>query len=217
MFRKRKMKNKKSAIIEHYINRVKDFNMPEYQVLDWESKNAQELRFQTLIEHFNMEDSILLDVGCGLGNLAEYLDDKNIKLYYIGIDIMPEMIERAKSKTFKNINPQFMTLDFFNSKNIENEFDYIYSSGIFNLNLGNNDKFLKDAIELFLTAARKGVCFNLLDISAKEKYGDEYYYYKKEDILKTTKEILKSLNIKYNLNISDKYLSNDFSVFIEIL
>ena len=211
------MKNKKSAIIEHYINRVKNFNIPEYQVLDWESKEAQELRFKTLIEHFNMESSILLDVGCGLGNLAEYLDNKNIKLYYIGIDIMPEMIERAKAKTFKNINPQFMSLDFFNNNDIKKEFDYIYSSGIFNLNLGNNDKFLKDAIKLFLTAARKGVCFNLLDISGKEKYGDKYYYYEKEDILKTTEEILKSLNIKYNLNISDEYLSNDFSVFIDIL
>lgn len=211
------MKNKKSAIIEHYINRVKNFNIPEYQVLDWESKEAQELRFKTLIEHFNMESSILLDVGCGLGNLAEYLDNKNIKLYYIGIDIMPEMIERAKAKTFKNINPQFMTLDFFNNNDIKKEFDYIYSSGIFNLNLGNNDKFLKDAIKLFLTAARKGVCFNLLDISGKEKYGDKYYYYEKEDILKTTEEILKSLNIKYNLNISDEYLMGDFSVFIDIL
>lgn len=211
------MKNKKSAIIEHYINRVKNFNIPEYQVLDWESKEAQELRFKTLIEYFNMESSILLDVGCGLGNLAEYLDNKNIKLYYIGIDIMPEMIERAKAKTFKNINPQFMSLDFFNNNDIKKEFDYIYSSGIFNLNLGNNDKFLKDAIKLFLTAARKGVCFNLLDISGKEKYGDKYYYYEKEDILKTTEEILKSLNIKYNLNISDEYLSNDFSVFIDIL
>ena len=87
------MKNKKSAIIEHYINRVKNFNIPEYQVLDWESKEAQELRFKTLIEHFNMESSIILDVGCGLGNLTKYLDNKNIKLYYIGIDIMPEMIE----------------------------------------------------------------------------------------------------------------------------
>lgn len=211
------MKNKKSAIIEHYINRVKDFNMPEYQVLDWESKEAQELRFKTLTDNFNMESSILLDVGCGLGSLAEYIDDKNIKLYYIGIDIMPEMIERAKAKTFKNINPQFMTLDFFGNSNIEKEFDYIYSSGIFNLNLGNNDKFLKDAIKLFLIAARKGVCFNLLDISFKEKYGDKYYYYKKEDILKTTKEILESLNIKYNLKISDEYLNDDFSVFVDIL
>ena len=211
------MKNKKSAIIEHYINRVKDFNMPEYQILDWESKEAQELRFKTLIEHFNIESSVLLDVGCGLGSLAEYIDSQNINLYYIGIDIMPEMIERAKAKTFKNINPQFMTLDFFGNSNIEKEFDYIYSSGIFNLNLGNNDKFLKDAIKLFLIAARKGVCFNLLDISFKEKYGDKYYYYRKEDILKTTKEILESLNIKYNLKISDEYLNDDFSVFVDIL
>lgn len=211
------MNNKKSIIIEHYIERVKDFNIPEYKVLDWESQEAQEMRFKTLLEHFDIRKSVLLDVGSGLGHLAEYIDKRNIDVYYIGIDIMPEMIERAKQKTFKNINPQFMTLDFFKNSDIEDDFDYIYSSGIFNLNLGNNEEFLKNAVKDFLIAARKGVCFNLLDISCKEKYGDKYYYYQKEEVLKIVNDIINQLNIKCNIRISDEYLSNDFSVFIDIL
>ena len=66
------MNNKKSIIIEHYIERVKDFNIPEYKVLDWESQEAQEMRFKTLLEHFDIRKSVLLDVGSGLGHLAEY-------------------------------------------------------------------------------------------------------------------------------------------------
>ena len=163
-----------------------------------------------------MYNSILLDVGCGLGNLAQYIDKQNINLYYIGIDIIPEMIERAKIKTYKNINPQFMTIDFFKNSNIEDDFDYIYSSGIFNLNLGNNEDFLKSAIENFLIAARKGVCFNLLDISCREKYGNKYYYYKKNNVLKMVNTIVSKLNIRCNVYISDEYLSNDFSVFIDL-
>lgn len=211
------MNNKKSIIIEHYIERVKDFNIPEYKVLDWESQEAQEMRFKTLLEHFDIRKSVLLDVGSGLGHLAEYIDKRNIDVYYIGIDIMPEMIERAKQKTFKNINPQFMTLDFFKNSDIEDDFDYIYSSGIFNLNLGNNDEFLKNAVKDFLIAARKGVCFNLLDISCKEKYGDKYYYYQKDEVLKIVNDIINQLNIKCSIRIYDEYLSNDFSVFIDIL
>ncbi|MEI0684385.1 class I SAM-dependent methyltransferase [Brachyspira pilosicoli] len=207
--------SRKSIIVDHYINRVNDLNIPDYKVVDWESEEAQNLRFKALIEHFNMSGNVLLDVGCGVGSLAEYIDKNNINLYYIGIDIMPEMVERAKSKNYKNINPQFMTMDFFKKTDIKDDVDYIYTSGIFNLNLGNNEEFLKEAIEAFLLAARKGVCFNLLDISCKEKYGDKYYYYKKDDILLLTQDILKKLNLSYKIHIEDKYLQNDFSVFID--
>lgn len=207
--------SRKSIIVDHYINRVNDLNIPDYKVVDWESEEAQNLRFKALIEHFNMSGNVLLDVGCGVGSLAEYIDKNNINLYYIGIDIMPEMVERAKSKTYKNISPQFMTMDFFKKTDIKDDVDYIYTSGIFNLNLGNNEAFLKEAIEAFLLAARKGVCFNLLDISCKEKYGDKYYYYKKGDILLLTQDILKNLNLNYKIHIEDKYLQNDFSVFID--
>ncbi|WP_456059996.1 class I SAM-dependent methyltransferase [Brachyspira pilosicoli] len=207
--------SRKSIIVDHYINRVNDLNIPDYKVVDWESEEAQNLRFKALIEHFNMSSNVLLDVGCGVGSLAEYIDKNNINLYYIGIDIMPEMVERAKSKTYKNISPQFMTMDFFKKTDIKDDVDYIYTSGIFNLNLGNNEEFLKEAIEAFLLAARNGVCFNLLDISCKEKYGDKYYYYKKDDILLLTQDILKKLNLSYKIHIEDKYLQNDFSVFID--
>ena len=207
--------SRKSIIVDHYINRVNDLNIPDYKVVDWESEEAQNLRFKALIEHFNMTGYVLLDVGCGVGSLAEYIDKNNIDLYYIGIDIMPEMVERAKSKTYKNISPQFMTMDFFKKTDIKKDVDYIYTSGIFNLNLGNNEEFLKEAIEAFLSAARKGVCFNLLDVSCKEKYGDKYYYYKKDDILLLTQNILKKLNLNYKIHIEDQYLQNDFSVFID--
>ncbi len=207
--------SRKSIIVDHYINRVNDLNIPDYKVVDWESEEAQNLRFKALIEHFNMSGNVLLDVGCGVGSLAEYIDKNNINFYYIGIDIMPEMVERAKSKNYKNISPQFMTMDFFKKTDIKDDVDYIYTSGIFNLNLGNNEEFLKEAIEAFLLAARKGVCFNLLDISCKEKYGDKYYYYKKDDILLLTQDILKKLNLSYKIHIEDKYLQNDFSVFID--
>ena len=207
--------SRKSIIVDHYINRVNDLNIPDYKVVDWESEEAQNLRFKALIEHFNVTGYVLLDVGCGVGSLAEYIDKNNIDLYYIGIDIMPEMVERAKSKTYKNISPQFMTMDFFKKTDIKKDVDYIYTSGIFNLNLGNNEEFLKEAIEAFLSAARKGVCFNLLDVSCKEKYGDKYYYYKKDDIFLLTQDILKKLNLNYKIHIEDKYLQNDFSVFID--
>lgn len=206
---------KTSAIREYYIDRVKDYKMPEYKVLDWESKEAQEKRFETFINAFSLKGSTMLDVGCGLGNLAEYIDKKNIKLYYIGVDLMPEMIERANKKTFENIKPQFMVMDVFNEQNIEKDVDYIYSSGIFNLNLGNNKDFLKKALKSFFSIARKGVCFNLLDKSIEKLYGNKYFYYDKFETIQYTKSILEDIGIKYEIELSDKYLSNDFTIIVK--
>ena len=76
---------------------------------------------------------------------------------------------------------------------------------------------MKNAVRDFLIAARKGVCFNLLDISCKEKYGDKYYYYKKDEVFNMVCDIVKDLDLKCQIKISDEYLSNDFSVFVDIL
>lgn len=203
---------------EHYIKRVLDNKLPEYQVLDWESVEAQHKRFDTLLNSFDISNASILDVGSGLCNLAEYIDKKNIEnVEYTAVDIMSEMIERAKEKKFLNLKPNFIVGNIFNDENIlfNRKFDYVYSSGIFNLNTGNNISFLREAIVKFVYIANRGICFNLLDILSSKKYGDKYFYYSKEEVLSIVKNIL--VDKKHSIDIVDTYLSNDFSVIIRFL
>ncbi len=211
------MDDKENIIRSHYIDRVHNYDIPDYKVLDWESEDAQYKRFEIFVKNCAIEGKTILDVGSGLGNLAEYIDNKNIKLKFVGVDIMPEMTKRALEKKFNNIEASFLSGDIFNDNSLlENySFDYIYSSGIFNLNLKNNKEFLASSLKYFFAVASEGVFFNLLDASCEKLYGEKYFYCDKSDIKTMLKSILDETGKKYSIKIIDGYLSNDFSVSVK--
>lgn len=212
------MRKRLDLIRNHYIDRVSNYSIPEHRVLDWASHDSQFARFEALINilkttNGEFNNKTLLDVGSGLGHLAKYIDDNNIKMSYVGIDLIPEMVERAKKTPFHNINPKFFAGDIFKNLDILNgmSFDYVYTSGIFNLNLGNNKKFFKSALKLFLNIANEAVCFNMLDKSSNRNY----FYCDKYEILDIAKKILSELSIEHSgIKLVDNYLPNDFSVAI---
>lgn len=67
----------------------------------------------------------LLDLGCGPGNVAKYLKDKDNSLNLIGVDLSKEMIALAQ----KNVkDAQFIVNDIRNISFNENQFDGIIAS-----------------------------------------------------------------------------------------
>lgn len=185
--------------------------LPDFKVLGWESRNAQYSRFDMFIRNTDLEGKRLLDVGCGLGNLLEYLNELEIHVDYTGVDISQKMIESAKAKKLKGV---FLYLDIFKeelfSEGIfkENEFDVIYASGIFNLNLGNNKEFLSMALKRFYQLSKDIVAFNLLHHKSPDR-DDKYYYFSPDQVL----EILKSAGYDTEkVQVIEGYLMNDFTV-----
>lgn len=178
------MKDKLKLIHKHYAKRIEK-ETEDYKILDWESEEEHKKRFSVFTSAFSdIQGESILDVGCGLGNFAEYLDEKNIAAQYTGVDILTEMIDLSSKKTFKRVKAEFLKTDIFleNSLIKNRKFDYIFASGIFNLNLGNNIDFFDNAIKLFFSIAKKGICFNLLGIQAQGLFGDKYFYYDKNEI-----------------------------------
>ena len=174
--------------------------------MGWENDQAQELRFEVLKNIF-FQGASGLDVGCGLGNLYDYLKKQGYNFNYTGVDILPEMIFRAKEK-----NPQ---AEFFSANIFEDDlfgdrkFDVIYASGIFNIELGNNDDFLRNALQRFVSLSNKFVVFNLLHArSATKEPG--YYYQTPDTVQKLFPPVKKIFFI-------DDYLDNDFSTILEVM
>ena len=61
-------------------------------------RGRQALRFKALTQHFSPEGFSVLDYGCGLAHLKDYLDE-NFKDYeYRGADIVPEFVQAAVVK-----------------------------------------------------------------------------------------------------------------------
>ncbi len=180
----------------------------DYALLGWESRDAQILRFDAMIDNVDLHNTKLLDVGCGLANLLEYLNSLGISLDYTGVDILPEMIERTK---LKNLNGRFFAADIFTDRVFnKDEFDISYCSGIFNLDLGNNEKFLKTALEYLLLISSRAVIFNMLHKKSPSKEHG-YFYYCPDKVVKIVES---NFNFVKVIKIVENYLKNDFTVVL---
>lgn len=75
------------------------------------------------------KSSVILDAGCGTGNLLELLNNqnKNFKLY--GLDISKEMLKIARQKLKKDVVLKLESIENTNFKN--NLFDYAFSTEAF--------------------------------------------------------------------------------------
>ena len=178
------------------------------RILDWENRECQEIRFSILkdfIEDNRLSDFTLLDVGCGLADLYDYLNCFDIHDNYTGIDILPQMIDLAKQQ---HPNLRLIAGDIFTDDIFSERFDIVYSSGIFNIDFGNNYDFLRNAVHRFIALSKHFVVFNLLaDTSLDKESG--YFYFNKEQVDNLLRECGCS-----DYRIITGYLHNDMSVVI---
>ena len=196
---------KKTEKIRTYYESKMGQGLPDYGVLGWESEKAQQLRFDMLLNAVVLEGKLLLDIGCGMGNLLEYLDSNKINVKYTGVDILESMIEYAECKKLKG---EFCCVDVFDNEAFTSRsFDIVYTSGIFNLNLGNNREFLLKALKKMLEMAKEAIVFNLLHKDSPDRE-DKYYYYDPEEVRK----LLEDFPGAGKVVIKEQYLNNDFTV-----
>lgn len=118
------------------------------------------------------EDSIL-DVGCGKGELLNYLslrftDRKNYD--YLGIDLVPEFINLAKRnfpcREFKVAN--FIDSSFYPNK----KFDIVVALGVLVTRVRDYDLFVECFVKKMVQCAKKYVLFNI--ISDIDSYNANY-------------------------------------------
>lgn len=192
--------------IKRYYEENNRAGYPDYYILGWESEEAQKRRFKELVGNIDLNNKVILDVGCGTGNLLEYIGTKFHGYNYTGVDVLPHMIERAGQK---GLDGEFRCLDLFKDNPYRNKsFDAIFSSGIFNLNLGNNQEFLIKAVEIFQNLSRETVSFNLLWDMSNDR-DDKYFYFSPEEVNKNLSELYGQ---SWDISIVKGYLNNDFTV-----
>ncbi|HNY12663.1 MAG TPA: class I SAM-dependent methyltransferase [Candidatus Wallbacteria bacterium] len=177
-----------------------------YESLNWESQVSQYTRFEVLSNIGEFEGEKILDVGCGLGDFLKYLKLKKIKAAYAGIDICDEMIDGAKEYFKKNPDAKFMTGDILEVKNAS-KYDYVVSSGAFNMNLGANDKMIKAVLKKMHDMAGKAAAVSML--STYETFTNSlYYYYDPLEIFTFCKSICEKVVLRHD------YMPHDFTIIM---
>lgn len=91
-------------------------------------KGRSHLRYRAIKEQVNKNGLKILDYGCGLGYLYDYLSKTKFSFEYTGIDMVPQFIDSCKLKypkaCFDLIDP---------TRPICGEYDIVFASGVFNL------------------------------------------------------------------------------------
>jgi SAM-dependent methyltransferase len=122
------------------------------------SAEGQRMRFDQLTRIADLSGCSVLDLGCGIADFYPILIEKFAGLKYTGIDLVPEMIEYARA-TYPAAS--FQCRDVLQNP-LEETFDYVLISGMFNNAIPGATDFLKSMISTAFTCARRGLAFNFI-------------------------------------------------------
>lgn len=161
----------------------------------WNYKDKIEnFEYLVKIENYTgypLKDSTILDVGCGTGDLWDFLQKYEFK-NYTGIDIFHPALSKAKRKYPSG---HFLLGDFlFHS--FDSEFDYVFSSGAMTTNLeSDNYRIIREWIPKMWSLAKKGVAFNFLMEQFEGHNFGNLYLYNADKVLEIIKEELPEAKI----------------------
>ncbi len=127
--------------------------------LGWKSPEAQVARFKILSGLGDMNDCSLMDMGCGYGDLRNYLADIYPRLRYFGIEQIPAILNVAIERYSQLPETLFFEGDFSAAE--LPSVDYIIACGA--LSYRNSDPlYVFKMIEKLFNNCRRGFGFNLL-------------------------------------------------------
>jgi len=176
------------------------------------SQASQYKRFEILTSVAPTFDS-LIDVGCGLGDLAGFLIKKKFSGQYLGLDFVEGFIQFAKKKYKKNGNVKFREFDLKENE-IPQAFDYVVLSGVFNNKTEESEPFMKNTIEKMFGACRKGVAFNAM--STYVDYCDSHLHYSNplEIFDYCKRNLTRKVVLKHDYLVKENTIPFEYTMFL---
>ncbi len=162
----------KEYLLDFYSSRLGLFGQrPE--ALRW-STQGQEARYAWISDVIGLRaGATVLDYGCGFGDLFAYLKKNNHSVGYTGMDINPDLIERAKGH-----NPGIA----FGVSDIEEHplaggvrFDHTVLCGVFNTKVEGATESMMNIIRLLFFHTNISLVATALPSNARQKQFDLNY------------------------------------------
>jgi SAM-dependent methyltransferase len=172
--------------------------------LGFRNANSQLQRFDTLCRWGDMTGALVLDLGCGHGDLRPFLAERFTDLHYLGVDFLKEFVAVAQQRHGHLPDTQFLQADFL-SVGLP-EVDIVIASGSLNYR-SDNDLHPWQMISRMWDSARRGVAFNLLD--ARHFAADEILCgYDPDEVLRFCRQLDPAAELVTG------YLPDDMTLFL---
>ena len=150
------------ALQTYYHSRLEGQLSPEKRV-GWNTAQGQRVRFEALASVGPLKGARVLDIGCGLGAFWGYLRAKKAGVDYRGVDLFPDVIREAK-KLYPDA--RFESRLLLSRPYPAGSFDYCFLSGVFNVRVKDNWRYMKAVLSSALGQSRRAVAFNVLNAEA---------------------------------------------------
>jgi SAM-dependent methyltransferase len=189
--------------IADYYNRLVDCYGHDSKACDYGRPQSQTIKFKVLSEVAQLGGKTVLDVGCGLGDYADYLQERFTCPIYTGIDIAPRMLEEVRLHR-PTLDVRLMNIldDRMNAT-----FDVVSANGIFYLLGEAAENQMKAIIQRMYSLAKHAVALNSLSAWASVKEPGEFY----ADPLETVR-FCRTLSPWVVLR--HDYLPHDFTIYM---
>lgn len=140
------------------------------RALDWGSRASQHARFALLAEVGLRPGARLLDVGCGLAHLHDWLAEHHPTVHYTGLDATPALIEQARARC-----PE-AELRVGDALGLGPErYDVVVASGLFYRRTHEPMAWLRAAVAAMWSVADEAVAFNTLSTWADAPEPGEFH------------------------------------------
>lgn len=175
------------------------------------SLETQEKRLSILLDVLpSFKHQKVLDFGCGTGHLLSMLQQRGFVGEYVGYDIAPNMLSVARS-----YHPQGR----FELKNIllepiEEMFDVVFISGVFNNAMGHNEQWAQQVLTRLFAHTREALAFNMLSRYV-DFFAEGLYYADPMHVFQFCKENLSArVTLRHDYEIKPGVIPFEFSCYV---
>ena len=191
-----------------YADKVRTYGF-DHRGLGFRNKSSQSKRFEAMLALGELDDTRILDVGCGFGDLLEFLDDRGIETEYTGLDICEPMVERCRERFERRGGlhaARFLVGDALQFEPDE-PYDYVVASGLFGLDSVGARERIRPTLERLFAWSRIGTAVNFLSTRSPNPAEERIY-------VDPCKALEAGLSLTPAARIDHSYLPNDFTLFL---
>lgn len=159
-------------LVEHYENCFRAYG-DNNRGVDWPNPEDAELRYQIMLDIIRFDQMrktgdnsrpSILDFGCGLGHLYEYILKHDLNVEYAGLDLSQLFVDECKKKY---PDREFVCMDLLKKDLVvPQNYDYIVLNGVFTekreLFYEEMLSYFKELVIKVYAMCNKGIAFNVM-------------------------------------------------------
>ena len=186
-------------LIERYSARLDKFG-EDPRTLGWDKRESQQARFSVAINSFDFRGRSVLDVGCGLADFRDFLDERGIApASYSGCDINADLLERCR---LRRPGDAFYQANLLVDDVPGAPYDVVALFGVVNFRFKefSNEDFARGMIQRAFEHCREAVLIDMLTSTNDASYPKEdfVYYYDPVDMLKFAFSITPHVSMRHD-------------------